>query len=121
MKNMKRTLLVLDDEEEIGRLFLRYFRKRFEAVHVCHKSADAEAILSSEPITHVIADHYLGPGEPLGADLIARWRGQFPDIRHAVIFTGSQIPGPNRIRGVDEVYYKPSGFEDLINGVLEAP
>lgn len=118
---MERRLLVLDDEKEIGRLFERYFRSRFDEVHVCQTVADALAVLQSTQITHVVVDHYLGPDEPLGSDVLTRWREQFPHIRYAALFTGSQVSGPTSLPGVDDVFYKPTGFQDLVHKVQAIP
>jgi DNA-binding NtrC family response regulator len=114
-----RVLLVVDDEIEIGKLFERIFGARFDEIHVCSRVEDAEAVLAHHPVTHVVSDNYLGPGQPLGEDVLPEWRRSHPSIRFTAIFTGSSVPARMEIPGVDEVYYKPTGFEALVERLAQ--
>lgn len=114
---MKRILLVVDDEVDIGRLFERYLKDRFDEVHVVTTVAEAERILGNAGVTHVVVDHYLGRGEPLGMEAVVRWREEWPGIRYAALFTGSQITLPSMVRGIDDIFYKPSGFDALVTAL----
>jgi len=113
---MRRVLLVLDDEDDIAELFRRFLKKAFDEIHLARNSSEAEAVLERAEVTHLVSDFWIGPGEPIGSSLIARWRQRWPAIRFAALFTGGtrEKLGP-AIEGVDALFIKPNGFDDLID------
>ncbi len=109
-----RVLLIVDDEIDICKLLERSLRGDFEQIHVAGCAADADAILASHPVTHVVCDLYLGSGDPLGDELIRRWKQRWPTIQYAALFTGSTYEKDHTYEKVDHIFMKPRGFDDLI-------
>jgi DNA-binding NtrC family response regulator len=114
---MSRILLLIDDEPDIMSLFRRVLRRSFDEIGV-----EARQVLEQKPVTHVVSDFFLGADEAKGTTLLAGWRTQYPSLRFAAIFTGrgaaEEIDGQP---GVDAVYSKPTGFEDLVQRLQTTP
>ena len=108
------TLLVVDDEAGICRHMARLLRGCFDCVHTATSQSDAERVLREERITHLICDYNLGQNVPSGAELISEWRGRFPSIGRAVLFTGSSKSEISILPGVDRVFFKPMDLPELI-------
>jgi DNA-binding NtrC family response regulator len=111
---MQRILLVIDDEAEICLLLQRILRKSFDDIHVANNAAEAEPLLREQPITHIVCDLYLGAGEPLGNDLMQGWRARKPSIQYVALFTGSSMDLMPTYDGIDAIFQKPGGYEDLV-------
>jgi DNA-binding response OmpR family regulator len=112
---LKRVLLVVDDDHDIAELFRVVMRKHFDEVLIAHNSGEAQRLVSQNEVTHLVCDLSIGPEEPLGSQLISRWRQARPSIGFAAVFTGaadrsSVEPAPD----IDGVYIKPSGFDALV-------
>jgi hypothetical protein len=75
--------------------------------------ADAETILHSKPVTHVICDHLLGPGQPKGMDIAKEWKGAFPSIRSIVILTGTNVKNLHPPETIDHVLPKTTDPVEL--------
>ena len=119
---MTRVLLLVDDEPDITTLFRRVLKRTFDQVYVAFSSAEANEILARTPVTHVVSDMILGAKEATGTTLIARWRGAYPTIRFAAVFTGRASPKEIVGKpGVDAVFTKPAGFEALVAQLNSAP
>ena len=84
-------LLVVDDESSVCRALRRLMGDRADEIVTAQTPADAETILHSKPVTHVICDHFLGPGQPKGADIAKEWKGAHPSIRSVIILTGTNV------------------------------
>lgn len=111
---MNRVLLVVEDEIDVGELFRRFLRREFSQVHVARNAAEAEKVLGSNAVTHVVSDYFLAPTEPSGPTLLACWRKRWPSIRFAAVFTG-QPHALGELSGIDAVFRKPLGFEPLLD------
>ena len=115
---LSRVLLLVDDEPDITTLFRRVLRRSFDEVYVAFSGAEAQEILDKKPVTHVVSDFYLGAEEAQGTKLI----GAHPSIRFAAIFTGrASVKELDGSPGIDAVYAKPSGFDDLVGRLTDAP
>ncbi len=118
---MQRTLLVVDDEPQIGRLIARMIGRSFDAVHLATSRTEAEAVLVSHAVTHVACDFFLGAGTPLGHDLLAAWRKRWPAIRYAALFTGSPLEERASPEGINGIFVKPGGISDLVSSLNGCP
>jgi DNA-binding NtrC family response regulator len=112
--HLQRVLLIVDDEEDIYKLLKRSLGSEFDQVHVAGCAADAESILGSHTVTHLICDLYLGGSDPLGDVLIRRWKQRWPTIQYAALFTGSTYEKDHSYEKVDHIFMKPRGYDDLI-------
>lgn len=110
----KRVLLVVDDDTNVCRALMRLLGRYFDDVVTASTSIDARSLLKKRNITHVICDYCLGKDQPLGIDLIPRWREEHPSIRHAVIFTGNDLDAVPQVLGVDKVVSKSTPPRALV-------
>ncbi len=111
---MQNMLLVIDDVPEICNIFQRSLKQSFPVIHVATCAAEASPLLTSEPITHIICDLFLGKNEPLGCELMEEWKKRKPNIRYVAILTGSNIDPQQSYDGVDAVFHKPDGIMQII-------
>lgn len=119
---MTRVLLLVDDEPDITTLFRRVLKRTFDQVYVAFSGAEASEILEHTPVTHVVSDVMLGAKDPKGTELIARWRGAYPGIRFAAVFTGrASVKEVSGLPGIDAAFAKPAGFEALVAQLNAAP
>jgi CheY-like chemotaxis protein len=109
----KTTLLVIDDDTSVCRAIRRLFKGRFNDVVFAETPADAETILASRAVTHVICDHMLGPGRPQGLELASEWKAMFPSIRKVIILTGANVKSFTTPPGIDLVLPKTIDPEEL--------
>jgi DNA-binding NtrC family response regulator len=98
--------LIVDDEHPVCFALERMLRRDYRQVFTAFGPDDAAAILEAHPVTHVVCDHWLGPGLPLGIDLIPRWRRRHRTIERAVVLTGADVSGINPPPEVDRVLSK---------------
>jgi len=116
-----RSLLVVDDEPDLVPLFKRYLRREFDEIIEADSAEKAERLLVSRKVTHLVVDAAL-PDCGSGAELIQRWRTTDPTIRFAAIFSGAAraLGASHQSPGVDAVFLKPDGFEDLVAALKQA-
>lgn len=107
------TLLIVDDEPDLAPLFRRFLRRHFQEILEAGDARKAEAQLGSHPVTHLVVDATLPGAEP-GQALVQKWRAAVPSVRFAAVFSGSTALRGARFAGVDGVYIKPEGFDELI-------
>ena len=108
------TLLVVDDEPRICKHIARMLEKSFDSVHTATSQSEAEQVLGEERVTHLICDYNLGDDSPLGTELISEWRGRFPSIGLAVLFTASAVFQVKILPGVDKVFFKTRDIPEMI-------
>lgn len=106
-------LLVIDDESSVCRALRRLMRGRVDEIVTAETPADAEAILDTRAVTHVICDHLLGPGQPRGIDLARRWRERYPAIAGLVVLTGTNVANLEAPPEVDHVLPKTTDPTEL--------
>ena len=116
-----RILLVLDDEATVCRSLRRILSRSFDEILTAETPADAERILESRPVTHLLCDQLLGPGQPLGNDLAARWRPRYPSIEHVVLLTGADIRTLQIADEVDLVLPKTTELAELTSALETRP
>lgn len=105
-------LLILDDAPDVARSYVRCLKRHIPRILVAHSVAEAEALLRApDPPTMVLCDHLLGPGAPTGAEVLARWRGEFPFLTRAAIVSGADL---REAPGADAVFGKPPDLDLLI-------
>jgi CheY-like chemotaxis protein len=109
----KTILLVVDDESTVCRVVRRLMRDKFDEIATAETPADAEIVLSSRAVTHVICDHVLGPGQPHGLELAGRWKATYPSIRTVVVLTGANVSNLETPPGVDLVLPKTTEPAEL--------
>jgi CheY-like chemotaxis protein len=121
-RSAQRVLLILDDTPEVARALRRFMSNDFDVVREASTPEEAERFLGDpeSPTTHLICDHYLGKGVPLGADLIRRWRRSYPLLQVAVLHTGSDMEGLVAGDGIDKVFGKPLDARELLQFLLAA-
>lgn len=108
------TLLVVDDESAVCRALRRMLGGRVERIVTAETPQDAEAVLSSTAVTHLVCDHFLGPGQPLGTDLALQWRERYPSLVQVVILTGKDTAGIAAGGGIDHVLPKTTEPDRLV-------
>lgn len=84
-------LLIVDDERSVCRALSRLLDRKVKEILSATNAMEAEVILQSGRVTHVICDHWFGPGQPLGTDLVTEWKKRYPNIQKAVVLTGTDI------------------------------
>lgn len=115
-----RSLLVVDDEPDLAPMFRRFLKRDFDEILEAESASQAESLLSSRPITHLVVDATL-PDCASGAELIERCRKAAPSVAFAALFSGSAATMPSTAQpGVDGVFQKPDGFEDLLGALKKA-
>ncbi len=111
-----RILLVVDDEPELGAMFRRFLKRSFAEIHEAESAEKAAALLASTPVTHLIVDASL-PDCTSGETLATKWRGEHPGLRFVALFSGSASLRDAQIPGVDRVFIKPDGFDELVQAL----
>jgi CheY-like chemotaxis protein len=109
----KNILLVVDDESAVCRVVRRLLKKRFDEIVTAETPTDAETVLASHDVTHVICDQVLGPGQPQGLELARGWKTAFPSIRKIIVLTGANVNDLVAPPGVDLVLSKATDPEQL--------
>ncbi len=100
--------LVVDDSAMIVKAISRTLGKSFDQFYGATSPAEAEAILQTHPVSHLVCDFDLGGEYPVGTDLIQKWRSLYPGIVRAIIYSGSQPSLISTTPEVDAVLEKPS-------------
>ena len=106
-------LLVVDDESSVCRALRRLLGDKVDEIVTASTPADAETILHSKQVTHVICDHLLGPGQPKGMDIAKEWKGAFPSIRSIIILTGTNVKDLHPPDTIDHVLPKTTDPVEL--------
>ncbi len=113
-----RTLLIVDDQQDLEFLFRRFLRKQFDQIYFANSAAVADVLLEQNTITHLVIDARL-PDTFSGSECIAIWRSRYSSIRFAGLFTGMSEFQNATIPGVNQIFLKPDGFDALLD-VLSA-
>ncbi len=106
-------LLVVDDESSVCRALRRLMGDRADEIITAQTPTDAETILHSRSVTHVICDHFLGPGQPKGMDIAKKWKDAFPSIRSVIILTGTNVKNLDPPETIDHVLPKTTDPVEL--------
>jgi ActR/RegA family two-component response regulator len=111
-------LLIVDDEHTVCRALSRMLCGRFDEIVTALTPAEAELVLRSGRVTHLLCDHWFGKGQPVGLELVGGWRSRFPSLRRAVILTGTGAVEEGRPDGVDAVVPKTIEAGPLLEVLL---
>ena len=102
------SLLIVEDLPDVGRSYLRALRRyAIDEVRLATTAEEAEQLLAHAGPTLVMCDHWLGEGQPSGAELLRRWRRSYPQIAKAILVTGADSVIERESPGVDAVFEKP--------------
>jgi len=99
-------LLVVDDESTVCRALSRMLKKYADEIITATNPNEAESVLEMGEVTHLICDHWFGPGQPLGLDLVARWKKRYASISRAVVLTGTDVTQLRAQPGVYQIMAK---------------
>lgn len=112
---MDRVLLVVDDDPDVGELFIRFLKRRFGEICLARSLNEAESVLQAKAVTHLVTDELLSLETPSPTASLARWRRERPSIQYAAVFSGrARAPQAARPAGADDVFCKPQGFDALM-------
>lgn len=114
----KTILLIVDDESTVCRALSRMLRTKVDEVISTCSPSDGETILTTKPVTHLLCDHWFGPGQPVGLQLAMKWKRMYPSIQKAVVLTGTDVTAHKTPPELDAIVSKTIAPEDLIK-VLE--
>lgn len=106
MTSTHSTLLIIDDESSVCRALSRILSRKADEIVTAQTIADAELVLDTKDITHVLCDHLLGPGQPKGLDTAIDWKEQYPSIQKLIILTGTNAAYDSPPAGIDRVLPK---------------
>jgi DNA-binding NtrC family response regulator len=88
-KPAKSVLLIVDDESSVCRALSRMLGKRVDEIASAFSPQEAEMVLVSKEVTHLVCDQWFGMGQPLGVDLVAKWKEKYQSIQNIVLLTGT--------------------------------
>ena len=114
---LKKTLLIVDDEELVCRGVLRSFKRCFDEVYFATHPEQAEQILKKSSITSLVCDYHLGEGLPPGTELMERWRRAYPQIQKAVLYSGADLSAVSS-KWIDSKISKSLPMDSLFQAVL---
>lgn len=106
--------LVVDDQTHARSAIRRVLLRHFSKILTAASASEAGTILDTEPVTHVVCDHFLGESSPLGTELLSSWRVRYPAIQRAVILTGTDVTKVPLLPGIDSVISKLTRLPDLL-------
>jgi CheY-like chemotaxis protein len=118
----RKTVLVVDDNEQICRAMSRRLGPLFDEVFVATDPREAARILEDSFVTHVLCDFDLGFGIGLesvtGYGFVQCWRREFPEIRRTVVFSGTDLSRLEKPREVDAVVRKTEAPDMVVEALL---
>ena len=100
------TLLIIDDEASVCRALGRILRNKVGEIITAQNVADAELILDTRYVSHILCDHLLGPGQPRGLDTAIHWKQEYPEVEKIIILTGTDAAFDEPPEGIDHVLPK---------------
>lgn len=110
----KKILLIVDDESSVCRALTRMLNRRVDETASTTSAMEAEVILESKEVTHVICDHWFGSGQTLGTELAPIWKKKYPSIERIVILTGMDIDTLDTSPEIYSILTKAAEPETLI-------
>ena len=105
-------LLLVDDDPRILKLLARRFRRVFRRVHLASTAKEADRLIRSHPISHIVCDYHLRHPWANGMDLLCAWRREFIKIDRAVLYTGASAAEIGEVpEEIDAVIQKGESLE----------
>ena len=116
-----KAVLVIDPDEFFRKGVEKLIKRRnvFNEVFSANTIEEAERILETHDITHLVCDYNVGPTVPNGTYLIQQLRNKYPSISRALIFTTHNLDATNRPHGVDRIISKNRSVSELIADLTE--
>lgn len=118
MSQDRRRVLIVDDEQAVGRVLERFFTSRGLAVALAFSGEQALARLQEEAFDVVLIDILL-PGIH-GIEVLKQAKRRFPNAKVAMV-TGLEDEGLRakaRVHGADAYVTKPFDFSDPVWAML---
>ena len=113
----RRSVLLLDDSEQVLKILSRHLRRRFDAIFTATDSTNAEKILEEQEISTLVCDH--GVASPSSVQLITKWRKRYKSIKRAVILTGADVSAIKPTSSVDAILYKNLPLRNILTEVAK--
>ena len=110
-------LLIVDDDPQIRRMLMRFFKHHFDSALTAATPADAERILRENVVTHILLDFHLGYNNPRGTELVVDWRRRYPLIRKALLLSGTRLQDKQIPPEVDHYFMKPIEPKDVMEAL----
>jgi len=117
----RKVALVVDDEPIFCRCMSRLLSRDFDEVHVAGTPSEAEVILDTYPVTHLVCDYRLGADLPPGSVYVDKWRSRYPTITRAILLTGALDYYVKSSEGIDSVRAKGIDPDEVLRAVLGEP
>jgi DNA-binding NtrC family response regulator len=106
MSTNEAVLLIVDDEASVCRALSRILKTKASEIITVQNLSDAELVLDTRDVTHILCDHLLGPGQPRGLDTAIHWKAEYPTIDKIIILTGTDAAFNATPDGIDYVLPK---------------
>jgi DNA-binding NtrC family response regulator len=113
-------ILIVDDRADVRRGMIRFLSLHFE-VDAAATAEEAEQLLRDNEPSFVLCDYWLGRGQPLGTELLARWRQQYPFLRRTALMTGTKATADMSTPNIDRVFSKPMNLPQVQDWFLDDP
>jgi CheY-like chemotaxis protein len=107
------TVLIVDDDEMFLKAIKNDLKRRVSAVYTAQTPAAALSILGSLPTNILVCDYDLGRADINGVELVSLLRKKFPNIKRALICSGSHPSEIPTSHHVDDVVNKTSDLDKL--------
>ncbi len=117
VKNKDRNLLIVDDETSVCRALSRMLTNKVDQITYSTSSLEAQTILATQKITHLICDHWFGAGHKLGLDLAVQWRNEFSSIERVVLLTGTDTSMLDVPEEIDFILTKAADSDELLKAL----
>ena len=115
----RRVLLAVDDSQSMPRMYARILMAEFDEVLTANTPKEAEQLLRSNEVTHIICDYDLGKDEPTGVGLLSKWRIAYPTIVRAILITGTDLSLIDKTPPeIDSLIIKPIDPKNLKDEIL---
>ena len=82
---------MVDDDPQLRQMLVRLMSRYFDAVHPAHSIGEAERVLETHLVTHIVLDYNLGEHEQPGTDVVADWRARYSSIIRTILLTGCRV------------------------------
>jgi len=92
----------------------RLLNGKVDEIITAQTPVDAEVVLKTKPVTHVLCDHFLGPGQPTGLSIAHNWKQNYPSLKKVIILTGTDVNYLSQASGIDKIIPKTVDPVDLI-------
>ncbi len=131
----RKIVLVVDDYHSLARAFQKLIAPAVDDVYTAGGAWEAQYILDSVPVSHLLCDLNITVENDsplmsarhlptfdnfrnqLGFELALQWRKKYPSIKKVVVYTGGDLYGISKPKGVDSLVCK-TDIDDVIEALL---